>query len=52
MPPTCRPLDGGRAVPRAQLEGAARWTPLVRSTPAMPEGYVELGEICACTAVR
>ena len=41
-----QPLDGGHPVPRARLEGAARWTPLVRSTPAMPEGYVELGEIC------
>ena len=41
-----QPLDAGRPVPRARLEGAARWTPLVRSTPAMPEGYVELGEIC------
>ena len=46
MPPTCTPLDAGRPVARARLEGAARWTPLVRSTPAMPEGYVELGEIC------
>ena len=41
-----QPLNGGRPVPRARLEGAARWTPLVRSTPAMPAGYVELGEIC------
>ena len=41
-----QPLDAGRPVARARLEGAARWTPLVRSTPAMPEGYVELGEIC------
>ena len=41
-----QPLNGGRPVPRARLEGAARWTPLVRSTPTVREGYVELGEIC------
>ena len=40
------PLDTGRPVARTQLEQATRWTSLVRSTPAMPEGYVELGEIC------
>ncbi len=45
-PADLQPLDAGRPVARARLEGAARWTPLVRSTPAMPEGYVELGEIC------
>ena len=40
------PLDAGRPVARARLERAHRWTPLVRSAPVMPEGYVELGEIC------
>ena len=41
-----RPLQGGRTVTRNQLEQANRWSPLVRSVPAVPEGYVELGEIC------
>jgi SAM-dependent methyltransferase len=40
------PLDAGRPVARAALTAAPRWTPLVRPTPVMPEGYVELGEIC------
>ena len=40
------PLTAGEPVTRTQLEQAPRWTPLVRSAPAIPEGYVELGEIC------
>lgn len=40
------PLTAGRRVERAALEQSSRWTPLVRSRPAMPDGYVELGEIC------
>ncbi|MXY80263.1 MAG: class I SAM-dependent methyltransferase [Chloroflexi bacterium] len=40
------PLSAGRPVARARLERAHRWTPLVRTAPVMPEGYVELGEIC------
>jgi len=40
------PLRGGQTVTRNQLEQAKRWSPLVRGVPAMPEGYVELGEIC------
>ncbi len=40
------PLSAGRVVDRKDLEQTARWTPLVRSTPAVPEGYVDLGEIC------
>ena len=39
-------LDGGRPVTRAQLAEASRWTPLVRPTPALPAGYVELGDLC------
>lgn len=40
------PLVGGRAVSKQRLAEATRWTPLFRSTPKLPEGYVELGEIC------
>lgn len=38
-------LKGGREVSRDRLVQAPRWTPLLRSTPKLPEGYVELGEI-------
>ena len=40
------PLGGGRPVPSHQLERAERWGPFVRAATAMPEGHVELGEIC------
>ena len=40
------PLNAGHAVDRTDLARATRWTPLVRSSPTMPEGYIELGEIC------
>ena len=40
------PLTAGRRIERDALERSARWTPLVRTRPAMPSGYVELGEIC------
>lgn len=39
-------LDGGRAVSRARLIEATRWSPLTRVTPKLPEGYIELGELC------
>ncbi len=41
-----QPLHGGRTVTRNELERTSRWSPLVRAAPDMPEGYVELGEIC------
>ena len=41
-----RPLGGGRAIPSKQLEQADRWGPFVRAATAVPEGHVELGEIC------
>ena len=41
-----RPLSGGKRLGRNQLKEANRWTPLLRTVPAMPSGYVELGEIC------
>jgi SAM-dependent methyltransferase len=40
------PLEGGRPVPRRVLEGARRWTPLLRAGRPVPRGYVELGELC------
>ncbi|MGH2500286.1 MAG: Eco57I restriction-modification methylase domain-containing protein [Candidatus Limnocylindria bacterium] len=39
-------LDGGRPIRRERLDAAGRWTPLARSTRRIPEGYVELGELC------
>lgn len=40
------PLDGGRPVRRERLEAATRWTPLTHAGRKVPEGYVELGELC------
>ncbi len=39
-------LHGGQPVARERLEEAPRWTPLFRTKREVPEGYVELGEIC------
>ena len=39
-------LGTGRAVPRDRLQQADRWSPLIRRPPTVPEGHVELGEIC------
>jgi hypothetical protein len=39
-------LEGGRALRRERLEAANRWTPLTRVGRKMPEGFVELGELC------
>jgi adenine-specific DNA-methyltransferase len=39
-------LDGGQLVRRERLIEAHRWTPLTRAPRKMPEGYVELGELC------
>lgn len=40
------PLSAGRAIHRERLVEARRWTPLLRATPKLPDGYVELGELC------
>lgn len=40
------PLVAGRPISRERLSEAHRWLPLIRSTPKIPEGYVELGELC------
>lgn len=39
-------LDAGLAVARARLAEANRWSVLTRVTPKLPEGYVELGDLC------
>jgi len=39
-------LEGGRPVSRERLVEAKRWTPLIRVTPKLPEGWIELGELC------
>jgi hypothetical protein len=39
-------LARGREVSRERLESAKRWTPLLRSAPKRPSGFVELGELC------
>jgi adenine-specific DNA-methyltransferase len=39
-------LDRGQPVGRDRLAAAHRWTPLTRPARRVPEGYVELGEIC------
>ena len=39
-------LQGGRAVPRSQLDASPRWSPLLRPPKCVPRGYIELGELC------
>lgn len=39
-------LEGGRKLTRERLAEAARWGPLTRVSLKLPEGYVELGELC------
>lgn len=39
-------LDTGRLVRRERLEVAQRWTPLMRAPRKVPEGFIELGEMC------
>lgn len=39
-------LDGGHAISRQRLAEANRWSVLTRVTPKLPEGYIELGELC------
>lgn len=39
-------LDGGKPVAADLLARAPRWTSLIRSGPALPAGWTELGELC------
>lgn len=36
----------GEPVARERLLGAPRWSPFIRTRRQVPEGYIELGEIC------
>ncbi|MGW4412753.1 N-6 DNA methylase [Nonomuraea sp. NPDC004702] len=38
-------LREGREVSIERLQEATRWSPLIRITPKLPEGYIELGEL-------
>ena len=40
-------LDPGRPVRRERFQAARRWTPLLRAPRRIPEGYIELGELCS-----
>ena len=39
-------LNDGPQFHRARLESARRWSPLMRTAREVPEGFVELGELC------
>lgn len=39
-------LDQGRTISRQRLAEANRWSVLTRVTPKLPDGYIELGELC------
>lgn len=39
-------LDKGRRFAKKRLNEAKRWTALLRATPQLPQGYIELGELC------
>jgi adenine-specific DNA-methyltransferase len=39
-------LNGGRPLRRERLAEARRWTPLLRAAPKVPDGHIELGELC------
>ncbi|MGN6256143.1 MAG: Eco57I restriction-modification methylase domain-containing protein [Solirubrobacterales bacterium] len=39
-------LKGGQRVRRERLAEAKRWSPLLRTARKVPDGYIELGDIC------
>lgn len=39
-------LTGGQPIRRERLAEARRWTPLTRAARKIPEGHIELGELC------
>lgn len=39
-------LKGGQRVRRERLAEARRWSPLLRTARKIPEGHIELGDIC------
>jgi hypothetical protein len=40
-------LSDGMPVARARLAATSRWTTILRPGPAVPPGWIELGELCA-----
>lgn len=41
----CRPA-GGRLVPWDEVAKSQRWSTIIRPHPKVPEGFIELGELC------
>lgn len=41
-----RDLTAGKQIHRGRLESESRWSHLTRSPRSIPQGYVELGELC------
>jgi adenine-specific DNA-methyltransferase len=39
-------LTGGQQIHRGRLESESRWSHLTRTQRSIPEGYIELGELC------
>ncbi len=39
-------LEGGRRIRRSRLEAESRWSHFTRVSKPIPEGFVELGELC------
>lgn len=39
-------LSAGRLLPWSEVEAAKRWSVIIKPGPAIPEGYIELGELC------
>lgn len=39
-------LAKGRSISRQRLAESSRWSVLTRVSPKLPEGYIELGELC------
>ena len=40
------PLTAGQPISRERLAQAQRWSPFMHAKPLVPDGYVELGEVC------
>lgn len=41
-------LPSGKPIKRDRLEGASRWSPIIRSSNIRaPQGFIELGELCS-----
>jgi hypothetical protein len=39
-------LSSGKEIPWSSVQGASRWSVLIKETPKPPPGYIELGELC------